>query len=121
MNSTQCPKCAHDLEVRHTSPCFVCGAWYSEDELEKIIENSDFKIYGLLNGSEIALCTFCYLEDVLSNLGDLLEELKIRKEEASTCVRYLNDAEALITKDKYCVECEKRLSLLKVIVKQVDT
>jgi len=121
MKLTQCPKCVHDLEVRNTSPCFVCGAWHSRDELEQIVKNKDFSTFGLPGGTEISLCTHCYLEDVLSDLGDLLLELKIRKEEASACVRYLNDTKALITKDKYCVECKKRLSLLKVIVKHVET
>ena len=80
------------------------------------VEKNDFIVYGLESDSEIILCNGCWLEEVLSNQGGLLEALNIRKEEATAAIRYLKDADALITKDKYCLECEKRLSLTKLIL-----
>ena len=115
MNQNQCSKCYGDLEVRETSPCFVCGCWLGEEELQKAISRNNFAIYGLENGTEITLCKLCHLEEVLSNLEGLLDELGIRKEEAEAGIRFLDHAEAIITKDKYCAECNQRLSLLKVI------
>lgn len=114
MNKNQCPKCYNDFEARETSPCFVCGCWLSGKELKKAISKSDFSVYGLADGSEITLCKFCYVEEILANQGCLLDELGIRKEEAQSGVRFLEHAVPIITKDKYCADCAQRLSLLKV-------
>ena len=114
MSQSQCPKCYAELEVREASPCFVCGCWLNSEELREAVNKNDFAVYGLTDGTEIILCKLCHLEEVLSNQGGLLNDLAIRKEEAEASVRFLDHAEALVTKDKYCTECDKRLSLLKV-------
>jgi len=115
MNQNQCPKCYSGLEVRETSPCYVCGCWLDAEALQKAIAKNNFAVYGLENGTEVTLCKTCHLEEVISNLGGLLDELGIRKEEAEASVRFLDHAEVCITKDKYCTECAQRLSLLKVV------
>lgn len=115
MSSSLCPKCYSEMEVRETTPCFVCGCWHEGENLHEILDRDSFSIYGLPDNTEIVLCTMCYLEDVISNLGDILDELNIRKEEAEEKLRFFDFAEYRISKDKYCTECRKRLALLKVI------
>ena len=115
MNQNQCPTCYSDLEVRETSPCYVCGCCLDAEDLQRAIAKDNFSVYGLENGTELTLCKICHLEEVISNLGGLLDELGIRKEEAEASVRFLGHAEASVTKDKYCTECAQRLSLLRVI------
>jgi len=78
-------------------------------------------VYGLNDGTEVTLCDLCHLEEVLSNQGGLLSDLGIRKEEAEAGVRFLNHAEAFITKDKYCTNCGRRLSLLKVVASAAES
>jgi len=109
-----CPICYDELEVRDALPCFVCGCWHQGEDLEKKVNESDVSIYGLVDNTEIILCHLCYLEDVLSGRGDLLEHLNIRKEESAAGVRFFDHAEAKIIKDKYCTTCEKRLALIKL-------
>ena len=117
MSQNQCLKCWSELEVRESSPCFVCGCWLTGEELAKAIVENDFAVYGLTGGDEITLCDLCHIEEVLSKLGNLLKDLDIREEEASAHVRFLNRIDASLTKDKYCTECRMRLSLLKLITR----
>lgn len=86
------------------------------ETLQKAIAKNNFAVYGLENGTEVTLCKTCHLEEVISNMGGLLDELGIRKEEAEFGVRLLDHVEACITKNKYCTECAQRFLLLKAVV-----
>ena len=110
-----CPSCYLELEIRDTSPCFVCGCAHQGKELNTCIEKNNFSIYGLKDDTEIILCKYCYLDEVLSNQGALLSDLNINLVNATEEIRFFRSAEALQTKDKYCSQCCKRLSLLKII------
>jgi len=120
MKKNNCPKCYNELQVRSTTPCYVCGCYHSEEEIAKKIEKDNFTLYGLPNNTELVLCQLCYLEDVLDGQGDLLTSLKIKQTEAHASVRFLDHSKAEINKDKYCTTCNKRLSLLKLIRENED-
>jgi ribosomal protein L33 len=112
MSWKQCPLCYHDLEVRQTTPCYVCGAWDGfNTELKP-----PYSVYLLYTGETITLCRICYVEEILAQQGDLGECLHLPAEKGSYVVHYATQGEpAELTQDKFCPRCRKRLVLLKLI------
>jgi hypothetical protein len=101
-----CPICHSRLEVRDISPCYVCGGWHGI-EPKKPYHEMCFS-----DGSKLTLCHICWLEDFLSDQGDLKERLKIHdRSELSICP----DREHPV-KDKFCTKCNQRFAMLKLMV-----
>src|SRR5262245_16049158 len=107
----QCPVCFGDLEVRKVQPCFVCGGWPdvkpSKPEHHFIIRE---------DGTRITLCNICWLEEVLSDQGDLKARLKIRGERDLVVARSRTTPE----KDKFCPACNRRVALLQVMAHRLS-
>src|SRR5882724_10434656 len=102
----QCPVCFGELEVRRVQPCFVCGGWPG---VEPSKPEHHFTIRE--DGTPITLCNICWLEEVLSDQGDLKERLKIKGERDLVVAHDRPPAE----KDKFCRVCNRRLALLEVM------
>lgn len=113
----QCAICYGELEVKDSTPCFVCGCWFEGDELKGELAKDNFTVYALKDDTEVVLCGSCHLEEVVANQGDLLEILNIRYEEAQSGIRFMEYSEAKLSKDKYCLQCNKRGALLKLVGK----
>lgn len=75
MSHKQCPVCFGELEVRPVQPCFVCGGWTK-------IEPSKPEHYFAIrdDGTPLTLCDICWLEEILSDRGDLKERLRIKSD-----------------------------------------
>lgn len=99
----QCPVCFGDLEVRRVQPCFVCGAW---PDVTPAKPHHHFAIRD--DGTPITLCHICWLEDLLSDQGDLKARLRIRSASDLVVVPDQQSPEW----DKFCSSCNCRLILL---------
>jgi hypothetical protein len=107
MGISHCPICAGELEVRDVKPCFVCGAWEMDD---RNLEYHDFEIRD--GGHKLTLCHICWLEEILSNQGDLKDRLRIStSQDLRECLPLERQK-----KDKYCETCRTRLALLKIMI-----
>ena len=107
----QCPVCFGELEARRVEPCFVCGGWLN---VEPSKPEHHFTIRE--DGTPITLCNICWLEEVLSEQGDLKERLKIKGH------RDLVDLADRISPewDKFCPACNRRLALLEVMARRLS-
>jgi len=102
----RCPVCFGELEVREVNPCFVCGGWPA-------VPPSKPEHHFLLRDTRarITLCHFCWLEEVLSDQGDLKARLKIKSE-----LDLVDTADAPTQEiDKFCTTCNRRFALLKAM------
>lgn len=116
MKSNICPICYNEMEIRDVTPCHVCGGW---GDLEETIQTRRYSDYRLESGQIITLCYGCYLDELLSLQGDLVDYLGIRKSK-HTAEGYTHTEELAkpsVGKDKYCVECQKRFKLIKLHLK----
>src|SRR5262245_39594902 len=102
----QCPVCFGELEVRQVRPCFVCGGWPSAPPSKP---EHYFTIRD--DGTSIILCNICWLEEVLSNQGELKRRLKIRGQRDLVVA----PERAVPDKDKFCPACNCRLALLEAM------
>ncbi len=108
----QCPVCFGDLEVRPVQPCFVCGAWPGEKPSKP---EHHFTIRD--DGTPITLCNFCWLEEVLSDQGDLKKRIKIRGERDLVVA----PGRPAPGQDKFCPTCNCRLALLDVMARRLSS
>src|SRR5262249_54587678 len=102
----QCPLCFGELEVRSVQPCFVCGGWPGVDPAKP---EHHFTIRD--DGTAIILCNVCWLEEVLSDQGDLKRRLKIGSEHDLVVAPERPPANS----DKFCPVCNRRLALLEAM------
>ena len=107
----QCPVCFGALEVRHVQPCFVCGGW---PEVKPSKPDHYFTIRD--DGTPITLCNVCWLEEVLSNQGDLKKRLKIGGERDLVVAPERSAPD----EDKVCPACNRRLALLEVMAHRLS-
>jgi hypothetical protein len=107
----QCPVCFGDLEVRRVQPCFVCGAW---PDVTPSKPEHHFTIRD--DGTPITLCNICWLEDVLSDQGDLKARLKICGERDLVVAPDRMPPEW----DKFCPACNCRLALLEAMAHRLS-
>ena len=109
--SQQCPVCFGELEVRKVQPCVACGGWTgvgaSKPEHHFTIRDS---------GARITLCNSCWLEEILSDQGDLKERLKINSENDLVVA----PAQPCPETDKFCPTCNRRLALLKLMADRLS-
>jgi hypothetical protein len=111
MNHEQCPVCFEELEVRAVNPCFVCGGL---PDVAPSKPDWHFKIRE--DGTPLTLCEICFLEEVLSNQGDLKERIRIKDQ------RDLVEVSPGSTPkfDKFCPTCNQRLSLLNIMAHRLS-
>jgi hypothetical protein len=107
----QCPVCFDELEVRGVRPCFVCGGWADATQSEAL---QDFTIRD--GGTPITLCNICWLEEVLSNQGDLKKRIKINGQ-PDLVVAPDRPAPDI---DKVCAVCNRRLALLELMARRLS-
>jgi hypothetical protein len=107
----QCPVCFGDLEVRKVEPCIVCGGW---PDIKPSKPEHRFKIRG--DGTAIILCNLCWLEEVLSDQGDLKKRLRITGERDLVITPDLPAAPS----DKFCPACNRRFALLEAMVHRLS-
>lgn len=107
----QCPVCFGDLEVREVQACYVCGGW---PDVRSSEQHRHFTIRE--DGNEIALCDFCWLEEVLSDQGDLKQRLRIKGEHDLVVA----PDQPSPTTDKFCPACNRRLALLKIMAQRLS-
>jgi hypothetical protein len=107
----QCPVCFGPLEVRPVQPCYVCGGWTG---LEATKPDHYFVIRD--DGASLVLCHSCWLDEIVCDQGDLKEQLRISGENDLIVV----SERSASNKDKFCHDCERRLALLKLIVRRQD-
>ena len=106
--------CYAELEVRETTPCFMCGPW--GDPHERLNQLKDVWAYSLFGTHTIVLCYACVLEEFMVPHGMSECLLLPDDREAIDCLTNANiDVPRTVTKDKFCVQCDKRLALLKTI------
>ncbi len=107
----QCPVCFGELEVRAVRPCFVCGGWSgaTPSEPQRHFTTRD-------DGTPITLCNICWLEEVLSDQGNLKQRIKIRGERDLVVAPDRPAPE----RDKFCPVCNCRLALLEVMAHRLS-
>ena len=107
----QCPICFGELEVRSVQPCFVCG-WAEEIKPSKLVYHFSLRD----DGSALTLCDLCWLEEVLSDQGDLKKCLRISGE------RDLVIAPDRLAQrvDKFCPSCKRRGALLELMARRLS-
>ena len=107
----QCPVCFGELEARQVQPCFVCGGWPdvppSKPERHFVLRDS---------GAPLTLCNFCWLEEVLSDQGNLKQRLGISGENDLT----VTAEQPAPSTDKFCPACNYRLALLRLMAQRLS-
>jgi hypothetical protein len=68
------------------------------------------------DGTPITLCNICWLEEVLSDQGDLKARVKIRGERDLVVAPDRTVPE----RDKFCPACNRRLALLEVMAHRLS-
>jgi hypothetical protein len=104
-----CPICFSTLEVREVTPCYRCGGW--EAALMK-----SFDDYQLPDGSLLTLCSLCLGEEIFGDQGDLKQRIKISHHRELSIDR----PRAHASVDKYCIECNARFALLKLMAHRLN-
>jgi hypothetical protein len=89
----------------------MCGCW---PEVTPSKPDRNFRIRD--DGNSITLCNICWLEEVLSDQGDLKARLKIRGEQDLVVAPDHFHANT----DKFCPACNRRLALLKVMASRLS-
>ena len=104
------------MEVKVVTPCHVCGGW--GDAEEKILLEK-YSHYELESRHRITLCYGCFLDELLSLQGELVDYLGMRKSKyTAEGYSQLSEVEnPSLGKDKYCLECHKRLALMRIALK----
>jgi hypothetical protein len=90
----------------------VCGGWHG-------IEPSKPEHHFILrdDGAELTLCNICWLEQVLSDQGDLKKRLRIIDQRDLI----VSASEPTAPKvDKFCTACNARLALLEIIGRRLS-
>lgn len=106
----QCPVCYGKLEVRDCTPCDDCGGDPAE-LLDFKNEVHTYTTYEVADGLRLTLCDFCAVD-----FGSYTPEyLGDKKFEISSFgfIKQLDNPQ--VVKDKFCPECEKRLTFLKFV------
>ncbi len=107
----QCPVCFGDLEIREVQPCYVCGGWPNVSPSKP---DRHFTIRD--DESLLTLCNFCWLEEVLSDQGDLKQRLRIKGEQDLVAAPDRPPPKT----DKFCAACNCRLALLKIMAHRLS-
>jgi len=110
-NVEQCPVCFGKLEVIRVNPCFVCGGW---PEIEPSKPAHHFTLRD--DGTQITLCNFCWLEEILADQGDLKGRIRISSENDLVAA----PGGSIPEQDKFCPTCNRRLALLKVMAHRLS-
>lgn len=108
--TSHCPLCFEVLEIRAVGPCYECGGSGPD------AGSRDWQDYLLPDGSRLALCNICYLEDFYSGQGDLLQRLNLAGKADLTQAPFRAPAH----QDKFCPTCRRRLALLKLMRQRLD-
>lgn len=113
MKNTPCPLCFSELVVIDCAPCDDCGNL--EIEIEHFNEGiHTYKILNIYKGLKLQLCNFCEVD-----FGSYKSEyLGFKNKETLSCDDFDFVSEVknpVITKDKYCPNCMKRLKFLNFI------
>jgi len=68
------------------------------------------------DGASLVLCHSCWLDEIVADQGNLQEQLRISGDNDLIVV----SERSASNKDKYCPVCERRLALLKLMVRRQD-
>ncbi len=112
-NKQQCPICFSSLVIRDVAPCFECGA--QEKEIAEYHEGKHkYHEYEVFPGVNAILCNFCDVDfgSIDPTFFGLPRKAKIGYEKMKLVREIENQG---ITKDKYCLECNHRLSYLRFV------
>ena len=126
METAQCPICSNELEVREVTPCIECGALEEEVEiLKNDLKEKDnyhhqplspeFNLYRVFDKYEITLCNFCAVDSSSKEpqYFGLPKNKKIGYEKLQFLKKII---EPTLGKDKYCSECNQRLSYSNFLI-----
>jgi hypothetical protein len=118
MQWKQCPICFATPEVRDVAPCFMCGGLPSElEDLRK--GRHTYSVYRFPTGTEMVLCEICFLDlgSIRGEYWGLPVQHRITTNDLSL-VRTIADPQ--ITPDRYCPNCDARVSYLGALREIID-
>ena len=110
----QCPICFSELEIRECAPCDDCG-WNAPEELEHLNKQiHTYATYKIYHGLRLTLCNFCAVDfgSYKSEYFGFISGERIDFENFNF-FKLLEHPE--VAKDKFCSECSRRLSFLKIV------
>jgi len=109
----QCPVCYSPLEVRDTTPCFICGAW--PESVARFDSTAVFTEFRLPDGQPLVLCRGCELEEFMVPGGWGYRLFPSEKLPANVLQRVRGIESPQLGRDKFCPSCNLRLSFLHVV------
>ena len=107
----QCPVCFGELAVRPVQPCFVCGG---SSQIPPSKPDQHFTLRD--DGTSLTLCTVCWIEEVLSDQGDLKNRIRIK---SNRDLLVVPDKPTPLY-DKFCPACNHRLALLEIMAHRLS-
>lgn len=109
----QCPVCFGELDVRECAPCDDCGAKPGEiDDFNQKIHT--YTVYEVYKALRLTLCDFCAVDFGSYKPGYFGIRADTKLEFGGfNMIRQLENPQ--VVKDKFCPECEKRLTFLKFV------
>jgi len=103
----QCPICFEILVRKEGAPWVVCGGW------DGVSAKGPTRFFGIRGTeAEFARCTGCWIEEILSDQGDLKRRLRVASQNELV---ELAPWEPSI-RDDFCRSCSRRLALLNVML-----
>jgi hypothetical protein len=113
MKETQCPLCYGDLEVHQVAPCDDCGC--HPDELEHFRKGQHrYAKYEVFPGLSLVLCDFCDVD--FGSYDPTFFGLPRGTPLGYGRMQLLQLLEQpKLSQDKYCSQCERRLSFLRFV------
>lgn len=108
----QCPVCYSELEIRDCTPCDLCGG--NPEEVEHLYNKLHVYCIYEFKGSKLTLCNFCSVD--LNSYKPEYFGLNAGEEISYRRLNFLKEiGNPKTVRDKFCSECQKRLSLLHFI------
>lgn len=115
MQATHCPLCYEPLEVREVGPCMGCG--FDPEEIKHaragIHHYAEYRIFGDLS---LVLCNFCQCDfsSYDPTFFGLPRGTRVGMERPRGW-EFVREVEPVITKDKCCIHCKRRLPFLEFV------
>jgi hypothetical protein len=110
VRETHRPICYSELETRDVAPCYDCGA--VPEELTHFVDGKHKYFEVRLFGSKVVLCDFCQVD------FDAYSPEYFHRSSGRFFSQMIVDAELrepVLTKDKYCPQCGRRLAFLRFL------
>ena len=114
MAESQCPICHLPLEVRDVAPCSICGGCIQPPTEASLA--AEYREWRLPGGQKLTLCDGCELEEFLVPGGwGYRMGLGGGQNPIGTLQFVRIVSSRTFGKDKFCTQCNLRLSFLKVV------